>query len=108
MGKVIKREDVSNALEAADVYDTEEAIVTSYSGRFYAKDGFGIKLPAMSHAFAFFAALGGEGGIADQWAEGTDDTYLTSTKAYNLACAGRTDNLGSDILLYFPGWTLAD
>jgi hypothetical protein len=108
MEKVMRREDIIAALEMADVFDGEDAIVPAYRGRGGDKEGFGIKFDGMSYAFAFFAALGGNGGIQDQWADDVEDdaSYLTSERAYELACAGRNDSMAFKNLVYFPGWTL--
>lgn len=106
MNKVVKREDIVNALEAADVYETEDAIRENYSGRgMYGDACFGIIVDGMSHAFTFFTALGQVGTENDDYGDG-EDSFLDSQKAYELACAGRTDSMGMSTIVYFPGWTL--
>jgi hypothetical protein len=106
MEKVISRKEVLAALEAANVFEGEDAIVPAYRGGWDLPEGFGIEFDAMSHVFAFFTSLGIEGGVMDQYADDNDDESLTSERAFELARAGRMSALTSHTVVYFPGWTL--
>lgn len=105
MNRTIKRIDVENALEAADIYDHEESIRTDYKGRGYVTEGFGITLNSPLSLFSFFAALGMVAG--ENYADDVEDGLEDGT-VYDLASSAQSDSMGRGSIVYFPGWTLSE
>lgn len=74
--------------------EIDEMIKREYSGRgMYGKTCFGVVLETHADVYRFFIAV-------------TD--AFSSDFAYDLVMNVQTDNLGRDVIVYFPGWTVCD
>jgi hypothetical protein len=105
MSGTINRESVTNALEAADIFDHDQAIREDFQEYNYNRPGFGIVLNNPLSLFTFFTALGIEAG--ENYADGAEDCLEDGT-VFDLAAAARQSSMGLDTIVYFPGWTLSE
>lgn len=92
--ELIERALVAEALDNAGL--DEDAIRTGYSGRgMYGEMCFGVVVPGFNQAARFLVELATL--MVDHDEPGT---------AGELADAMRSDNMGMDMIFYFPGWEL--
>lgn len=101
--KTIKRAIVQEALDLCEI---EANIYTGYSGRaMYGKRCDGIVVKSFGDAFLFFLALGQ---VASHEMEELpldgDEFDELEDAVIEMTQTARTDNLGSDVIVYFPGW----
>lgn len=84
------------ALDATGLDEADYTIRNDYSGRgMYGDTCFAIDMADMTQAFQLIAAFGAE--LADDAFQGQE-----------LARRARTDSMGFDIVLYFPGVQLVE
>lgn len=112
MQKTISRQVLTEAIENLGL-DPEDAIHAKYSGRgMYGAECFGVV-----GSGAELLALGTE--LASLLAEKAADEAVTPSEMLEaiqedlggytqMLQAARMDNMANDIIVYFPGWTLAD
>jgi hypothetical protein len=81
------------AVEALDDLD-QVSIYGDYSGRaMYGATCFGVVVPDAGHAMAWLVSLA---------------ERIGADEARGLALAARTDSMGRDLIVYFPGYKLED
>lgn len=91
----INRKALEEACFDADV-DYEETVREDYSGRgMYGATCFGLVTPSQADAFKIL------------WYYNAPDERDFS-KVPELLDDMRTDNMGYDVIVYFPGWTLTE
>jgi hypothetical protein len=66
MKNTIKRSVLEEILEGANLFDDEVTIRDSYSGRYYAREGFGLDVAGESAVFQFLAEAGIYGALKDE------------------------------------------
>jgi hypothetical protein len=79
-----------------------DGVRTDYSGRaMYGSECLGIEM-SVEDVPMFFAAVGYVQGVAEAEEEGYEEDLM------KLVGAARTDSMGRDVIVYFPGWTLSE
>lgn len=88
--------------EAADSFEAVRP--DGYSGRgMYGNTCAAVTFDDDSESFLFFARLGSFAASSDDAT--MDPSHPASKAMYELVHAARTDSMGRDIIVYFPGWT---
>jgi len=96
MNNLITQAEISDVLDL--IGESDEIITYDYSGRFmYGASCFGIM-----GAAATFARFMGAFGVLVGEVDGDVSRVL------DLADAVRSDNMASDTIYYFPGWSIED
>jgi hypothetical protein len=102
--KSIKTRVVQEAIELTEL---DIRISVGYEGRaMYGKLCDGIIVKSFGDAFLFFLALGQV--ASHEMAEmplDSDEFDELEENVIEMTQQARTDNLGKDIIVYFPGWT---
>lgn len=89
-----------DALEEGGV--TEYEVRDDYSGRFmYGDQCFGVTVPSFTEAFRMCLSLGMK--LRD-YVDQDEREFWYEDLVTDLVKAARYDNMGHDVIVYFPGW----
>lgn len=96
----LKSSQLNDILDCANI--DSDGVRTDYSGRsMYGRECLGIEMRAEDVPM-FFAAVGYVQGVA----EAEEEDYTEDLM--RLVGAARTDSMGHDVIVYFPGWVLSE
>jgi hypothetical protein len=105
MSVKIERQLVRDLIEMVRPEGADEVLRERYPGRgMFGAETWGLVFPSMTDVFQFFVLIGLATAEADMpW---NDDDLLDAGDARELALAARTDSMGHDVIVYFPGTEL--